>query len=136
MSNTWTVLTFHSQILKKTSGQRCCFSYLMKQAQVWKDFQTQRDCYSRYLNILWFFKIFELHSQKFYSKDLNLIDSSVNLCLQGINFHEMANNHLLQNCYTIFYVKCLLRNVVWVNLGLLEITAVVIPILKTLLSII
>ena len=56
--------------------------------------------------------------------------------LQGINFHEMANSHLLQNCYTIFYVKCLLRNVVWVNLGLLEITAVVIPILKTLLSII
>ena len=112
----------------------CCFSYLMRQAQVWKDVQTQQDYYSWYLNIL--FKIFELHSQNFYSKDFNLTDSSVNLCLQGINFYEMANSHLLQNCYTIFYVKCLLRNVAWVNLGLLEITAVVIPILKTLLSII
>ena len=33
---------------------------------------------------LWFFKIFQLCSQNFYSKDLKLTDSSVNLCLQVV----------------------------------------------------
>ena len=34
----------------------CCFSYLMRQTQNWKDVHTQRVCYSRYLNIFWFSK--------------------------------------------------------------------------------
>ena len=51
----------------------CCFSYLMRKTEAWKDVQIQRDCYMRYLNILLFFKIFQLYSENFYSKDLNLI---------------------------------------------------------------
>ena len=59
----------------------------MRQTQVWKDVQTHRVFYSRYLNILWFLKIVQLHSETFYSIVLSLIDSSVSICLQGSNIY-------------------------------------------------
>ena len=46
----------HSQ--ENQRSEMYCFSYLMRQTQVWKDVQTQQDCYSRYLNILCYFKSF------------------------------------------------------------------------------
>ena len=46
----------------------CYFSCLMRQTQVWKDVQTQRVCYFRNLNILWFFKFFSIVFGKFLLK--------------------------------------------------------------------
>ena len=62
-------------LLNSQENQRseiCCFSYLMRQTQVWKDVQTQRICYSSYLNIFWFFKIFQLHPENFWLKSCEL----------------------------------------------------------------